>query len=215
MSNIIKNMNKIIELINLLQISRSQPQYGYAVAGGNVRIGNLAEHHYLVTMLAWQLSEMVNEAGANIDTLKVIKFSLLHDIGELFGGDIGMYYAKANPQAKIYAKQFEEENQKFLSKFFAKKEEILVLTKEILESESDEAHISKIADYLEVTHYKFFNGQVKKKDFELIGPKLSEKVGKIKDEVAKKILLNFVDEWTKKMSSYDSFLDASTDALNS
>lgn len=206
-------MNEIIELINLLQITRIQPQYGYAVAGGNARIGNLAEHHYLVTMLAWQLCELVNNHGAKVDTFKVIKFSLLHDIGELFGGDIGMYYAKANPQARTYAKQFEEENQKFLSKFFANKEEVADLTKEILESESDAAHISKIADYLEVTHYKFFNGQLKKKDVELVAPKLAEKIAKLENTIAKKVLLQFVESWKEKMFSYDSFLDASTDAL--
>src|SRR4051812_15498653 len=108
-------MEKTIELMNLLQILRIQPQYGYAVAGGNARIGDLAQHHYLVTMTTWQLVEIVNKKGADIDVLKTIKFSLLHDIGELFGGDIGMYYAKANPAARTYAKKFEEENQKFLS----------------------------------------------------------------------------------------------------
>ncbi|MEK7113456.1 MAG: HD domain-containing protein [Patescibacteria group bacterium] len=206
-------MEKIIELINLLQISRIQPQYGYAVAGGNARIGDLAQHHYLVTMLAWQLSELVNKNGAKIDTYKVLKFSLLHDIGELFGGDIGMYYAKANPQARTYAKQFEEENQKFLSKFFSNEKEVVELAKEILESQSDEAHISKIADYLEVTHYKFFNNQLKKKDIELVAPKLTEKIEKLQDTVAKKTLLDFVNSWKEKMLKYDSFLDASTDAL--
>lgn len=206
-------MDKIIELINLLQIARIQPQYGYAVAGGNARLGNLAEHHYLVTMFAWQLCELVNIKGAKIDTFKVLKFCLLHDIGELFGGDIGMYYAKANPRARTYAKQFEEENQKFLSKFFNNEKEVAELTKEILESNSDEAHIAKIADYLEVTHYKFFNGQLKKKDVELIVPKLVEKIGKIKDVAAKKELLEFIELWKKKMMKYDSFLDASTDAL--
>jgi len=206
-------MDKIIDLINLLQISRIQPQYGYAVSGGNARIGDLAQHHYLVTMLAWQLCEIVNSKGAKIDTYKVLKFSLLHDIGELFGGDIGMYYAKANPQARTYAKQFEEENQKFLSKYFSNKDEVLKLTKEILESESDEAHVSKIADYLEVTHYKFFNGQLKKKDIELITPKLAEKVDKLSDKIAREELLKFVEMWKEKMMKYDSFLDASTDAL--
>lgn len=206
-------MDKIIDLINLLEISRIQPQYGYAVSGGNTRIGNLAEHHYLVAMLAWQLSEFVNSKGAKIDTYKTLKFSLLHDVGELFGGDIGMYYAKANPQARTYAKQFEEENQKFLSNFFSNKEEFLELTKEILESKSDEAYISKIADYLEVTHYKFFNGQLKKKDVELVAPKLAEKVEKLKDKIAKTELLKFVELWKEKMLQYDSFLDASTGAL--
>lgn len=206
-------MNNLIDLINLLQITRIQPQYGYAVSGGNARIGNLAEHHYLVTMLAWQICEMVNSKGAKIDTYKVLKFSLLHDIGELFGGDIGMYYAKANPQARKFAKQFEEENQKYLSKFFSNQEEMAGLTKEILESESDEAHISKIADYLEVNHYKFFNDQLKKKDIELIAPKLAEKVEKLKNDIAKKELLEFVEVWKEKMLKYDSFLDASTEAL--
>ncbi len=164
-------------------------------------------------MLAWQLSELVNSKGANIDTYKVLKFSLLHDIGELFGGDIGMYYAKANPQARTYAKQFEEENQKFLSGFFSNAKEVIELTKEILESGSDEAHISKIADYLEVTHYKFFNGQLKKKDVELVAPKLAEKIEKLTDRIAKGTLLEFVELWKEKMLRYDSFLDASTDAL--
>mgnify|MGYP000925299102 CR=1 FL=1 len=206
-------MEKIIELINLLQITRAQPQYGYAIAGGNTRIGNLAEHHYLVTMFGWQLAALVNEKGAKIDVLKVLKFCLLHDIGEIFGGDIGMYYAKANSQARTYAKQFEEENQRFISGYFSNEKEVLELTKEIMESSSDESHIAKIADYLEVTHYKLFNDQLKKKDVELVAPKLAEKVEKIQDKIAKEELLKFVESWKDKMMKYDSFLDASTDAL--
>ncbi len=67
------------------------------MAGGNARSGNLAEHHYLVAMIGWQLATLVTKKGANIDADKVLHFCLLHDLGELFGGDIGMYYAKANP----------------------------------------------------------------------------------------------------------------------
>ncbi len=206
-------MDNIIDLINLLQITRVQPQYGYSIAGGNMRLGNLAEHHYLVTMIGWQLSELANKKGAKIDTHKVMKFCLLHDIGELFGGDIGMYYAKANSHARTAAKKFEEENQKFLSKYFGNRKEVLILTKEILESKSDEAHIAKIADYLETTHYKLFNDKLNRKDIALIAPKLTEKVSKIKDSVAKKELLEFVESWKQKMRKYGSFLDASTDAL--
>ncbi|KND48685.1 MAG: hypothetical protein AB200_03110 [Parcubacteria bacterium C7867-005] len=206
-------MDKIIDLINLLQVSRIQPQYGYAVAGGNERIGDLAQHHYLVTMLGWQLSELVNSKGASIDISKVIKFCLIHDIGELFGGDIGMYYAKANPAARNFAKRFEEENQKFLGSYFSNQEEYTELTREIMGSESNEAHISKIADYLEVTHYKLFSGQLKRKDVELIAPKLAEKIEKLTDRVAKEELFKFVETWKEKMVKYDSFLDASTDAL--
>ena len=208
-----KDIEKVIDLINLLQITRAQPQYGYAIAGGNTRISNLAEHHYLVTMLGWQLAELANQRGASIDTYKVLKFCLLHDVGELFGGDIGMYYAKANPRARTLAKQFEAENQNFLSKYFSNEKEFSTLAKEILESESDEAHIAKIADYLEVTHYKLFNNQLKKKDIELIAPKLVEKTQQIKDGIAKEELLKFIDIWKDTMMKFDSFLDASTKAL--
>lgn len=208
-----KNVADVINLINLLQITRAQPQYGYAIAGGNTRISNLAEHHYLVTMFGWQLAELANKKGANIDTYKVLKFCLLHDVGELFGGDIGMYYAKANPKARTLAKQFEAENQNFLSKYFCNKEEFSTLAKEILESESDEAHIAKIADYLEVTHYKLFNNQLKKKDIELVAPKLAKKADQIKNKIAKEELLEFIKAWKEKMMNFDSFLDASTEAL--
>jgi 5'-deoxynucleotidase YfbR-like HD superfamily hydrolase len=206
-------MDKIIDLVNLLEISRVQPQYGYSIGGGMSRIGNLAEHHYLVAMVGWQLASLVKNKGAKIDLEKVFKFCLLHDIGELFGGDIGMYYAKANPQARTYAKQFEEENQKFLSQFFGDPKEIVELTKEILDSGSDEAHITKLADYIEVTHYKFFAGQLQKKDLVIIAPKLAEKVEKIKDTIAREELLKFVKVWEGKMSQYNNYLDASTDAL--
>ena len=206
-------MEKIINLINLLEITRIQPQYGYAIAGGTGKISDLAQHHYLVTMLGWQLSESVNSKGAKIDTYKVLKFCLLHDVGEIFGGDIGMYYAKANPIALSLAKQFEEENQKFLSKYFSNENEVRELAKEILASSSDEAHIAKVADYIEVTHYKLFSAQLKKKDIELIVPKLIEKIEKIKDKIAKENLLKFIETWKQKMLKYDCFLDASTDAL--
>lgn len=178
-----------------------------------MRQGNLAEHHYLVTMIGWQLCEFVNKKGAKINAYKVMKFCLLHDIGELFGGDIGMYYAKANSRARMAAKKFEYENQRFLSRYFGNKKEVLALTKEILESKTDEAHIAKIADYLEVTHYKLFNDQLKGKDSMLVAPKLSKKISKIKDAVAKNELSLFVEFWSEKISRYSSFLDASTDAL--
>lgn len=207
-------MDNIIDLINLLQISRIQPQYGYSIAGANMKQGNLAEHHYMVTMIGWQISDMLNAKGAKIDTLKVLKFCLLHDIGELFGGDIGMYYAKANPKARKAAKDFEKENQRFISQYFTNKQEVLDLSKEILESKSDEAHIAKVADYLEVTHYKLFNDQLKEKDVELIAPKLVEKVSLINDPVAKRELTVFIESWKNKMNKYNSFMDASTSALD-
>src|SRR3989344_5119270 len=111
-------MKHLTNLFKLMQLTRSQPLYGYVVGGVQKNdLSNLAEHHYLVTFIAWQLARQIKSKGANINVEKVLEFAMVHDIGELFGGDISMPYARANPKAREYAKAFEEENQKFLSKF--------------------------------------------------------------------------------------------------
>ena len=207
-------MKKLTDLFNLLEITRVQPQYGYSVAGGSLRQGNLAEHHYMVVMIGWQIASHLKEKGADIDVFKVVKFCLIHDIGELFGGDIGMYYAKANPDARTRAKQFEEENQKFLARYFIDRDEIQALAQEILESSSDEAHIAKVADYMELVHYKLFTNHLTDKDRDLGAKGLEEKIGRIEDEVARSELQSFAREWVEQMNGYDSYLDASTDALD-
>lgn len=183
-----------------MELTRSQPQYGYALAGiQQDELSNLAEHHYLVTFAAWQLARQVKNAGAKIDVQKVLEFSLIHDLGELFGGDISMPYAKANPKAREYAKAFEEENQKFLSRFFGDEQEYFKeLGHEILDAKSDEALISKIADYIEVTHYKQYVKVFSKKfDIDLIEPKLQSVISKMKDPIAKKFLSKFIKNWSE------------------
>ena len=193
-------MNYLTKLFHLLEITRNQPQYGYAIWGGGVRMGNLAEHHYMVSMIAWQLASMVRTAGAHIDTAKVFEFASIHDLGELFGGDISMPYAKANPQAREYAKKFEAENHTYIAQFFGKHaEHFKSLSTEILDATSDEARIVKIADYIEVSHYKFFIGRFVVSDIELVATKIDGMIRGMKDHVARKELLRFVRNWKKDM----------------
>lgn len=183
------------------------PQYGYALSGGNQRLGNLAEHHYLVTMIAWQLAEKAKKAGANIDMSRVLQFSLIHDIGELFGGDISTPYAISNPEARKHAKAFESENNKFISQFFGENpDEAQSMLDEILDAYTDEALVSKIADYVEVTMYKQFIGQFSQRDIDLIKPKLQEKIDKIKDPNTKNVISEFIENWSSDISKeYESF----------
>ncbi|OHB15498.1 MAG: hypothetical protein A2431_00800 [Candidatus Zambryskibacteria bacterium RIFOXYC1_FULL_39_10] len=188
-----------------MELTRSQPQYGYALAGiQQDELSNLAEHHYLVTFTAWQLASQVKKAGAKIDIQKVLEFCLIHDLGELFGGDIAMPYARANPKAKIHAKAFEEENQRFLSKFFGNQSDYFKeLGREILNAKSDECIIAKIADYIEVTHYKQYVKVFSKFDTDLVKPKLMEMIGKMKDPIAKRELNKFIKSWTVNISKKD------------
>lgn len=198
-------MDHLTNLFKLMELTRSQPQYGYALAGiQQDELSNLAEHHYLVTFTAWQLARQVKSKGANIDIEKVLEFSLIHDLGELFGGDIAMPYARSNPKAKEYAKAFEEENQRFLSRFFGSDQEhFKELGHEILDTHSDEGIISKIADYIEVTHYKQYVKVFSKFDMDLIEPKLQSVISKMKDPVAKEELSKFIKNWAANISKKD------------
>lgn len=195
-------MEHLTNLFKLMELTRSQPQYGYALAGiQQDELSNLAEHHYLVTFTAWQLASHVKKAGAKIDIQKVLEFCLIHDLGELFGGDIAMPYARSNPKAREYAKAFEEENQRFLSKFFGnQKEHFKQLGHEILYAKSDEAIVAKIADYIEVTHYKQYVKVFSKFDTDLVKPKLEQMIDKMNDSIAKKELKEFINSWIENIS---------------
>ncbi|MBX4197931.1 HD domain-containing protein [Candidatus Parcubacteria bacterium] len=201
-------MKHLTDLFHLLEVTRKQPQYGYALWGGDMRLGNLAEHHYLVTIIAWQLASAVNTKGAKIDIQKVLEFCLIHDLGELFGGDVGMLYARANPKAREYAKKFEAENHIYIGKFFGnQRRHFLELSEEILNADSDESRIAKIADYLEITHYKFFMEKFTQTDIDLVAKKLPNMIDGMKDILAKRELNKFVKEWQKSMSSSKSYRD--------
>lgn len=198
-------MKHLTNLFKIIELTRSQPQYGYVPAGvPKDELSNLAEHHYLVTFIAWQLARQVKNKGAKVDIAKVMEFALMHDLGELFGGDISMPYAKINPKAREYAKMFEAENQKFLAKFFGDDEEYFnKLGKEILDAKSDESLIAKFADYIEHAHFKqYIKISAIKIDMSLAVPKMKGIVSKIKDPVAKRELGKFVKFWAKDIGKH-------------
>ncbi len=193
-------MKNLTNLFKILELTRSQPQYGYVPAGVlQDELSNLAEHQYLVTMFAWQLASQLKKKGAKIDVLKVLEICLIHDIGELFGGDIAMLYANVNPKAREHAKAFEAENIKFLGKFFGDgKEDFLALTSEIINPKSDEALVAKVADYLEHPHFmKYIKVFPKKSTFKSTEKKLQLLISRIHDFVLRKELSKFVKSWAK------------------
>src|SRR6185436_17908737 len=100
-------MKNLPNLFKLVELTRAQVQQGYLLSGvQREKISNLAEHHYLVTFIGWQLAVNLKQAGANIDTQKVMEYCLMHDLGELMGGDISIWYAQMNKRARKHAKAF-------------------------------------------------------------------------------------------------------------
>lgn len=199
-------MKDLTTLFHLLEHTRSMPQYGYVIAGlRQDELSNLAEHHYLVTFIAWQLAVLAQRKGGQVDIQKVLEFSLIHDLGELFGGDIAMPYAKANPEARKHAKAFEAENHKFLSEFFGEQKDYFQkIADEVMDADSDECIISKLADYMECTHFKHYMKILEPEDLELAESKMGEKIEKISDPNSKEALSQFISEWIKKLPAQKS-----------
>lgn len=190
-------MNEISKLFRLLEITRAQHQQGYVLSEiPKGEIGDLAQHHYLVTFFAWILAQQAIRAGGVLEIQKVLELSLIHDLGELFGGDISMPYARANPEAYRLAKQFELENIQYLSNFFGDaKSHLDKLLPEVHAPASDEAMIVKIADYVEVTHYKLYAHRLSKGDLAMAKAKIQEKTKQLKDKNTRKAMIFFLRTW--------------------
>ncbi len=197
-------MKNLTDLFKLLEATRAVPQTGYAMIGfRQSELSNLAEHHYLVTFFAWQLASHLKRKGARINIQKVLEFSLVHDLGELFGGDISMVYGSLNPKAKKLAKAFESENQNFLAKFFGTEEGYFKsLSNEILDAKSDEAIVAKVADYLEIIYYRFYVKGMSKFS-RVIADKLENKIKMLKDPIAKRELRKFLRIWSREYPKRD------------
>ena len=194
-------MDNLVKLFRLAELMRSQPQYGYALAGiSKAELSDLAQHHYLVTFVAWQLAVNLRAKGAKLNLEKVLELSLTHDMGELLGGDISMPYARANPKARKLAKNFEQENLHYLSAFFGTQAgAFLKNTGEIMDAKTDEGLLAKVADYLEATHYKAYMGRLSEGDIRMAEKGLASKISRFKDPVIKKELSGFIKAWAKEI----------------
>jgi len=196
-------VENLTKLFRLIQTTRSVPLYGYALSEiPKGDIPDLAQHHYLVTFIAWQLARHLKQAGANINVERVLEFALVHDLGELFGGDIAMPYARANQKAKKLATAFELENQRYLSRFFGKdKAHFMKLANGIKAVKSDDdAMIAKFADYIAITHDKLFMRRLAPGDLVMAKNKINKFLNKLRDPVAKQIMTDFTKGWLVELS---------------
>jgi len=200
-------MENFSRLFKLLETTRSMPQTGYALVGiEKGQLSDLAQHQYLVTMIAWQLARGANRSGAKLDVLKVMELAMVHDLGELFGSDIAMPYARVNKRAKKFAMAFESENHKFLVKFFGDDKKYLTwLFAEIMNQKTDEGLVAKLADDLESAHYRLYMKKMDKKDFAINQERLDSYLKKVKGKELKNYLSKFLKLWQKEFFvNYDS-----------
>jgi 5'-deoxynucleotidase YfbR-like HD superfamily hydrolase len=152
-------------------------------------------------MTAWAVASCATSAGADVDYERLFKLCLIHDLGEVFGGDISMPYAKLNPEAKQLATEFEAANNRYLSQYFGdSKDEFLALSKEIHEPKSIEAVLMKIADYMEVQQFNSYKHLSAAEATTFMQQKIQGKIDLIDDVTVRKALENFVGSWIDSLS---------------
>ncbi len=159
----------------------------------------MAQHHFLVTFFAWHIARQVVKHGGRVNVERVVEISLLHDLGELFGGDISLPYGIANPKASKLAKEFEVENQQYIVRMLGDENYYRPIFEEANRPTSVEGVIAKMADYLEVTHYKEYIGRMTNGDIRVIKQRLEVIITNLKDKKVRTFLLSFLEEWSVEM----------------
>jgi len=193
-------MKNLVNLFKLVELTRSQVQYGYVLSGVRKNeLSNLAEHHYLVAFMGWQMAKALEKSGAKINPAKVLELCMIHDLGELFGGDISRPYAMANPKARTLAKAFESENQNFLRKYLTTIDKDI--WDEVMEPVSDEGLIYKIADVMECGHFLKYMGHYKPLDTKILKDKLPKLASRLKDKTARREMVSFIKTWLTQINA--------------
>ena len=75
----------------------------------------VAEHTFYVTIIARSLCGLLEEKGQKVDKLEVVEKALIHDIEEMFSGDIAQPFKYADPELK---KLIDELNEKSVDRAF-------------------------------------------------------------------------------------------------
>lgn len=80
------SLSKIIEFTNFINKFREIERV--ILIKNNNRKENDAEHSYQLTMLSWYIND-VGELNYSLD--KIIKYSLIHDLVEIYAGDVNTF----------------------------------------------------------------------------------------------------------------------------
>lgn len=161
-------MRNLPKFISLLELTREQVQFGYHVAGVSRQdTSSLAEHHYLVAMIGWLLCEYINDSEPLVDTAEVMKICMIHDLGEIFGGDMAAPLSRKRPDLKAHAQAIEKGNFDILTSYLTPRvaEKFQRLFEQEEKRSTQEAYVAKVADMIE-THFflEHRNIQSKQKD---------------------------------------------------
>lgn len=139
-----QNINNTLELLENIGLLKKVVRTGWVLKGVN-GAESVAEHTYRVAIMA-----MLFAPEHNLDQLKLIKMALIHDLGEVFIGDIKWETGK-----KIVGQQKEKhrDEKKAIKEMFKRNidyQEFVKLWKEFNDQKTEEAKLLKEIDKLEM-----------------------------------------------------------------
>ena len=143
---------------------------------------NVLEHISTVTLISMLLSEKFK----NVDKHRILQLALIHDIGELFIGEVPKTIKDRFPELKSILEKCEFES---LSEFFPNYD---FLVREWVEGKSTESKIVKLADKISVLLY-------------------SSRESKLGNSLMREIFQKTFDELKLLVSSSDIFSDIQID----
>jgi len=139
------DVRKLLEVVLECNQLKSIPRMGWAVRG--VRNGeSVAEHSYAVALLCMLLADRI---GIAVDSGKVLRIAILHDLPEYVTGDIHA------PATKVLGEDVKEAaEERVLERLFARIEgggdEYVALWREFVDRSSVEGRLVRAADKLEM-----------------------------------------------------------------
>ena len=84
----------------------------------------LAEHHYTASLMGWFVSQKIKSSGGKINERKIVLMLMIHDLGELFGGDISTPLNRKYPELREYKDKIGNKTISLLSGFLDDSSEI-------------------------------------------------------------------------------------------
>lgn len=200
-------MKNLLKLLSILQLTKEQPCTGYLAAGIRLsETASLAEHHYTATLNTYFVLQKIKQAGGKINERKVLLMIMIHDLPELFGGDISAPLNRKYPDLRQYKNKIGERAIQMMADYMdsATAKEFENLHKEMDAYGSDEAVVVKIMDqmdhqfFLEHLNYKekYNQGQ---EDYRasFVKNHIYKLTEKIQNEKIKKVMIDFLDEFQK------------------
>jgi len=204
-------MHNLCKLFSLLQLTKDQPLSGYLLGG--IKLGEtstLAEHHYTAALMGWLVTEEIKQGGGTINERKVVLGLLIHDLSELFGGDISGPINRKYPELRQLKDKIGERAISVLTDYLSPPaaRSFKALWHELAQAQTDEAIVVKIIDqmdhqfFLEYHNYQQRHsndgaGEINNYRPKFVKQHIFELVPKIKNPRTRRVVQEFLDEFKR------------------